>query len=428
MKITPGLKSEQWKYIFSIFPFIDLPFNILAIYLSKNWMATLSLAIAFPLIATTILKFCEKSNAEPGPWILSINGALCILYFYVSGPGSPTWLSLINVTVGASFMFNNPKIGQFSMAVFSLFTGWFFYYMGADTTYSLIIALTLLAFVVLFSRAYAFMQHQQNKIEIKNKEVEEQKKEIISSINYAKRIQQAVLPQEENIYRNIPLSFILYKPKDIVSGDFYWFHEIDRDNYIIACADCTGHGVPGALMTVIGSNLLNQTVIDNKLLDPSQILLVLDNLINQTLKQQKEHEHIVQDGMDVFILKVDKLNKEFTFASAKRPAIFIRNKEIIEYKGSKYSLGGTTTGSKIFNETKVKFQEDDMIYLFTDGCTDQFGGEKGKKYSIQQLRELLLNIHMKKPGDQKQLLDNAIEHWKRNHEQIDDMLLIGIKF
>lgn len=143
------------------------------------------------------------------------------------------------------------------------------------------------------------MQMQQSKIEEKNTEIESKSKDITDSINYAKRIQYAVLPQEELIYKNIPSSFIFYKPKDIVSGDFFWYHELNKEEYILVCADCTGHGVPGAFMTVIGSSLLNQTVIDNKIYKPSSILLELDKQINFTLKQQENSNLTVQDGMDL---------------------------------------------------------------------------------------------------------------------------------
>ena len=245
-------------------------------------------------------------------------------------------------------------------------------------------------------------------------------KDVTDSINYAKRIQYAILPNEDNIYRSIPLSFIFYQPRDIVSGDFFWFHEIDRDNYILVCADCTGHGVPGALMTVIGSNLLNQTVIDNKITEPAQVLLELDKLINMTLKQQKDHEHYVQDGMDLALLKVDKLRKEFTFTSAKRPAIFIRDKQIQEFKGSKFSLGGMVEGKKVFEEIKINYREDDVIYFFTDGYTDQFGGPKGKKFSSKRLREILLTNHRLHMAEQKEKLLSTIETWKERLEQVDD--------
>ena len=265
-------------------------------------------------------------------------------------------------------------------------------------------------------------------VDVQKKELEAQKQDILSSINYAKRIQYAVLPQEETIYRSIPLSFIYYKPRDIVSGDFFWFHEIDRDNYIIVCADCTGHGVPGALMTVIGSNLLSQIVIEGKTSAPSKILAELDKKIISTLKQQKEHYQVIQDGMDLSLLKVDKQKKEFIFTSAKRPAIFIRNKQMQEFKGSKNTLGGLRSGEKTFEEIKMDYEEDDMIYLFTDGITDQFGGENNKKYTIKRFRELLLGIYMLPVHEQKQKTENTITSWIGKNEQTDDITVMGIRF
>lgn len=265
-------------------------------------------------------------------------------------------------------------------------------------------------------------------LESKSVELQTKNKDVMDSINYAKRIQYAVLPHEETIYRSIPLSFIFYKPKDVVSGDFFWFHEINKEEYILVCADCTGHGVPGAFMTVIGSSLLNQTVIDNKIYKPSEILLELDNQINFTLKQQKDHDISVQDGMDLTLIKVNKTKKEIILTSAKRPAIFIRNKELKEIRGSKFSLGGMRSGEKIFEEHVINYQEEDMLYLFTDGYADQFGGEKAKKFSSKRLRELFLETHRVSMMAQKDKVAKTIGDWQGSLEQIDDMLVIGIKF
>lgn len=264
-------------------------------------------------------------------------------------------------------------------------------------------------------------------IEDKTKELEIINKDVTDSINYAKRIQYAVLPHEETIYRTIPLSFIYYKPKAIVSGDFFWFHEINKDEYILVCADCTGHGVPGAFMTVIGSSLLNQTVIDNKITEPSKILLELDKQINFTLKQQKDNSISVQDGMDLSLIKVNKAKKEFIITGAKRPVAFIRDKQLQELKGSKFSIGGMRTDEKKFDEIKINYQEDDMLYFYTDGFTDQFGGEKGKKFSSKRLKEHFLNIHRLSVSEQKQNLDSTMKNWMNTLEQVDDMLVIGIK-
>lgn len=265
-------------------------------------------------------------------------------------------------------------------------------------------------------------------LEEKSKELEVKNKDVTDSINYAKRIQYAVLPQEETIYRSIPLSFIFYKPKDIVSGDFFWFHELNKDEYVLVCADCTGHGVPGAFMTVIGSSLLNQTVIDNKIYKPSDILIELDNQINFTLKQQKDADISVQDGMDLTLIKVNRSKKELVITSAKRPFIFIRNKELKETRGSKFSLGGLRTGEKTFEEHTINYEEDDILYLFTDGYADQFGGEKAKKFSSKRLRELLQLIHRQPMGTQKDRIATTIAEWQGSLEQVDDMLVMGIKF
>lgn len=269
---------------------------------------------------------------------------------------------------------------------------------------------------------------QKRKLESNNKELATYKEDIISSINYAKRIQQAVLPADDCIQRGIPLSFILYKPRDIVSGDFYWFHEIDRDNYIIVAADCTGHGVPGAFMTVIGSNLLTQIIAENRLTEPTVILTELDKRITATLKQEKEHYQIIQDGMDLSLLKVNKQKKEFIYTSAKRPTIFIRNKQIQEFKGSKNTLGGLRSGEKKFEDIIINYEEDDIIYLFTDGYIDQFGGSENKKFMIKRLRELLLEIHNLPMLEQKQRLETAITQWIGANEQTDDILIMGIRF
>jgi len=421
-------RSEQWDFIYKVFPLVDLPFNALAIYSSDNWIVTMIIAIMFPVIASTILYLAEKKNFQAGFWIIGINGLLSFHYIYFSGPYSPTWLSSIVITVGSSFMFRNQKIGQYIMVIWSFFLGWFFYFIGASIEYSVMITAIILGFVVLFSRAFAFMQLQHSRIEEKNKEIETKSKDITDSLNYAKRIQYAVLPHEETIYRNIPLSFIFYKPKDIVSGDFFWFHEINRDEYILVCADCTGHGVPGAFMTVIGSSLLNQLVIENKIYKPSEILFELDKQINFTLKQQKDSDLSVQDGMDLTLVHVNKLKKELIFTSAKRPVLLIRNKEIKEFKGSKFSLGGMRSGDKVFEEIIINYQEDDLLYMFTDGYADQFGGDKAKKFSSKRLRELLLEIHRLPMNDQKNRLSNNIVNWQGNLEQIDDMLVMGIKF
>ncbi|MBP9069437.1 MAG: SpoIIE family protein phosphatase, partial [Bacteroidia bacterium] len=260
------------------------------------------------------------------------------------------------------------------------------------------------------------------------RELETKNHDVRDSINYAKRIQYAVLPNEEAIQRVIPLSFIYYLPKDIVSGDFYWFYEINKEEYVIICGDCTGHGVPGAFMTVIGSNLLNQIVIDNKVYEPGKILMNLDELLNSTLKQDKHRLQGVQDGMDLSLIKVNKLKKECIITSAKRPVIIVRDKQMKEFKGSKHSLGGMRSGEKHFEEIKFELKEDDVLFTYTDGYTDQFGGEKGKKYSSKRLKEFLVSISEDTALVQKQKLEQEFTKWRGQHEQVDDVNVLGIRF
>ncbi len=268
----------------------------------------------------------------------------------------------------------------------------------------LLIIIVVWMFIKSRSDAENYIRKQGKMLEESKKELEIKNKDVTDSINYAQKIQKAVLPHEETIYRSVPLAFILFKPKDIVSGDYFWFHEIDKDNYIMVCGDCTGHGVPGAFMTVIGSNLFNQTVIDNKIYSPSKILLEVDRLLNSTLKQDSEKLHGVQDGMDLSLFKVNKASKEITITSAKRPVVFIRDKQLQDIKPSKFSLGGMNSGDKVFDEIKINYKEDDMFYFFTDGFVDQFGGEKGKKYSSKRLKEKFMEIHLSTIQDQKQML------------------------
>jgi serine phosphatase RsbU (regulator of sigma subunit) len=264
-------------------------------------------------------------------------------------------------------------------------------------------------------------------IEEKSKELELHKKDILSSIHYAKRIQYAVLPDEQLIYKTIPNAFIFYKPKDIVSGDFFWFQKIDIANYILVCADCTGHGVPGAFMTVIGNSLLNMIILENKITNPSQILIELDKRMIATLNSEKSTQDFVQDGMDLSLLKVNALTKEFVFTSAKHQAIFIRNTEIQQLIGSKNSIGGNIANKK-FDEITISYQPKDKLYLFTDGYLDQFGGTQNKKFMIKRFRELLVEVHLLPMQEQKQEIEKNMRTWIGTHEQTDDITVIGIEF
>ena len=428
-------EDELWKYIFSIFPLIDIPFGIICVLCSENPISTLCLLPLFPIVAMHVLRNSSRWNIQPGYFIFLINGIIYFFLAYVSGPNSPTWLMLINMTVGSSFMFNKAVIGRIILIFFAGLVSIMNYLSGSSGIESAIIFMSLTAFLILFSRTHSYSQIQQQRINQKNEEIESQRKalemknkDITASISYARRIQYAVLPGEESIYRAIPLSFIVYRPKDIVSGDFFWFHEIDASRYILACGDCTGHGVPGAMMTVVGSSALNHIVAEKNITQPSAILKELDLHISSTLRQQKDHEYFVHDGMDISVVFVDKMKSSLIISSARRPVIHITGNQLFEIPGVKNSLGGINLTEKNFYDTELQYQADDMLYLFTDGVTDQFGGPEQKKFSKKRLLETLMKIYPLKITEQKTRIEATVDQWQADQEQVDDILLIGVKF
>ncbi len=254
-------------------------------------------------------------------------------------------------------------------------------------------------------------------------ELAEKNKDITDSIQYAKRIQTAILPPE------IPFkdTFVLFKPKDIVSGDFYWLLEMNGKEFI-AAVDCTGHGVPGAFMSIIGHNMLNKVVKEYGINKPSEILQHLDAEVTKTLHQQDETVTIM-DGMDMTLIAYQKDKNLIEFAGAYNPIYLIRNGELIETKGDRFSIGRSEVFTeKNFTNHEIKVQKGDAIYLFSDGYADQFGGESGKKFKIQPMKELILNIQGKTMEEQRSILESTLEAWRGDIEQIDDILIIGRKF
>jgi serine phosphatase RsbU (regulator of sigma subunit) len=254
--------------------------------------------------------------------------------------------------------------------------------------------------------------------------IKEKNKDITDSINYARKIQNAIMPPETVLTAQFPESFILYHPKDIVSGDFYWFRPAEPV-FVIACADCTGHGVPGAFMSMIGINLLSHIVNEAAVDNPAVALQKLDGGIIKSLKQDDESDSA--DGMDIALCAYNPSTKLLQFAGANRPLILIRNKEILEFSPDKNAIGGKYSGKKEFNSNEVQLLEGDHVYLFTDGYIDQFGGPKGKKFMKRRFLELLLEIHELPMAQQRGALLDAFENWKGDLQQVDDVLLIGIK-
>ncbi len=254
-----------------------------------------------------------------------------------------------------------------------------------------------------------------------NEELAIRNKDITDSIKYAKRIQFAILPPE------IPFSntFVLFKPKDIVSGDFYWLTQ-HKGKEFIAAVDCTGHGVPGAFMSFIGFTSLNKIVIEQNIHEPAEILNHLNEEVASNLHQKGED--IVNDGMDIALVCYEPEIRQLQYAGAFNPLWLIRNGEIIETKADRFAIGRSTGAENRFTNHVVEIKENDIIYLFSDGYSDQFGGKDGKKYKTGNFKELLISIHTNPVDDQRDMLDNTIEDWRGEFEQIDDMLVIGRKF
>ncbi len=281
----------------------------------------------------------------------------------------------------------------------------------------------------------------------KNVEIVTKNKEITDSINYAKRIQEAILPSTQSFRKLFPKAFILYQPKDIVSGDFYWFADIkaksknqsDENDIYVAVADCTGHGVPGAFMCMIGSSLLNQIVQENNDFRPSNTLEQLHVGIREALKQQETE---TRDGMDIALCHINRKKQEIEFAGALRSLLIYRGKTykekfapdhhglfVQEIKADKHPIGGLQNEAKRqFTNHTIQYYPGDTIYLFTDGFADQFGGPKGKKLMSKKFKEILSSFQEKNMLEQFNHLEKFLKEWKEGYDQVDDILVVGIRF
>jgi ligand-binding sensor domain-containing protein/serine phosphatase RsbU (regulator of sigma subunit) len=273
----------------------------------------------------------------------------------------------------------------------------------------------------------ALLEEEKESVSRMNIELQNKNKDITDSIEYAKRIQLAILPDLEILKGQFPESFVFYLPRDIVSGDFYWFAE-KGPLFIIALVDCTGHGIPGAFMSMIGSTLLNKIVYDYNITDPSKILTCLNKDINSALHQEESSDSS-HDGMDIALCVIDKTTDTLKFAGAGRPLVVIRNGELKEYKTNKGGIGGVYNNIfPVFDEIEVKLEKEDSIYLFSDGFTDQFSSASGTKYSSKRMRSLLTDITHATMDEQGVKVQDAFFGWKGEEFQFDDVLFMGFKY
>lgn len=269
-------------------------------------------------------------------------------------------------------------------------------------------------------------------LEVKNAEITEQKsiieqksKDITDSIQYAKRLQNAILPDENNLAEGLAEAAVLFLPRDIVSGDFYWCSQIDRVK-ILSLSDCTGHGVPGAFMSILGHDILEHVINEKKIKSPALALQMVDNQLSEILN--KSGKSAYHDGMDTALVMFDIESKELKFAGAHRSLICISGIEIIEYPATKFSLGGIQDDrKKVFKEYSIFAKAGDVFVMYSDGYPDQFGGLKGKKFKSKRLNELLLNIAGNSVHEIKNKLEKNFIEWKGDLEQVDDVSLLIFK-
>ncbi len=334
-----------------------------------------------------------------------------------------------NALLNARVTTQNLRLKQQELQQYGLITG---------ILLMLIIALVVWRNYRQKKRANELLAQQKQEIENKNLDletanheitdqkniIEEKNIKIIDSIRYARRIQETILPPQSMINRLLPNSFVLYRPKDIVSGDFYWLTETDDNKVLVSAIDCTGHGVPGAFVSIVGHNSINRVVKEFGITQPAAVLDKLNELVVKSFSKQQEHE--VKDGMDMALCMLDRENMILEYAGANNPLYLIRNGELSITKADKQPIGAYEN-RKAFTNHRFELQKGDVIYIFSDGYIDQFGGPNGKKFMSRRFREMLLQIHKLHPMEQKEFLNKTIVEWMDKEEQIDDILVIGIR-
>jgi serine phosphatase RsbU (regulator of sigma subunit) len=262
-------------------------------------------------------------------------------------------------------------------------------------------------------------------IEVQKVELELKDRNITDSLIYAQRIQEALLPSESYFRKHFADSFILFKPKNIVSGDFYWIGEKGEKIFVVA-ADCTGHGVPGALMSMIGLKIIEKTINEDNIEIPSKILAVMNRGLEKTFSREKNIGTIIRDGMDIGLCIIDRKRKKVDYAGAFLPLYLIRDGNLIEIIADKIIIG-MNPGGLPYTDHEIDLLDDDIFYIFSDGYVDQFGGNENKKFMYRRFRYLLTTIHHFPVNDQKAILDENIKTWMGSNEQVDDMMVIGFR-
>ena len=305
--------------------------------------------------------------------------------------------------------------------------------------FSLVMLVLTIIFVVFKIRERnqkAIQEYLQRQLDERTREVVQQKEEIevknrdiTDSLNYAQRIQASILPPIKKLHDAFTGSFVFYQPRDIVSGDFYWYEQVDENRFIVVCADSTGHGVPGAFMSMIGTTLIKDICLRDGITRPSQVLTTLDEEVREALNQNVETSGS-NDGMDIIVAEVDMRTFKITISSAMRPVIIYSGSEQIYVKGSRSSIGGQLDDDRVekdFIDQEFQLKKGDIVYMFSDGYPDQFGGPLGRKFKMVRLKNLLRDIHDKPMDEQYNYIKSNFFLWKEDLEQVDDVLFMGIR-
>lgn len=392
---------------------------------SVEGIAMLSL-ISIPFF----LKYSQ--NVKAAAWIYIIQQVIVSSLSIIIEGGRPNIISgfWISLFILLSFFLFDIKVGTIILIVFAFLSsiaGFLAQKINVspdnwlpDTPDVILLPLSLVIYITwtfIKTRKYAEKQIREQKTQIENKN-----KEVTDSINYAQRIQKAILPSHRLVESYLPKSFVVYLPKDIVSGDFYWV-EKKGNKVFFAVADCTGHGVPGAMMSVIGQNALNRVINEFEIIKPSEILDKLSVLVEEGFSKSGSD---VRDGMDIALCSLDTSSNKLEFAGANNPVYIYSSNELKEIKATKQPIGRFESKVNFVNH-EVQLNSGDAVYLFTDGIADQFGGPDGKKYKYKRVKELLLQNNNKSHSEQKNNIITEFVKWKGQNEQIDDVCLMGIK-
>ncbi|MGB0369451.1 MAG: SpoIIE family protein phosphatase [Flavobacteriales bacterium] len=338
----------------------------------------------------------KYSNIPPGEYVFKVR----------AGFGDELWK-------------NTPVSFSFSVSPPFYQTNWFYLICA------LIVSAAVYSYITI-RQANIQITRQKQKIESQKDVIEVKNKAMLDSINYASNIQSATLPSEEEWFRLLPDSFVLYKPKDIVSGDFYWLGNNDKGDVFFSAIDCTGHGVPGALMSIVGYNGLNQAINEQHLDEPAQILNYLSKSVSQSLRKSERDDH-VKDGMDISFCKINYKKMQIEFSGALNPVLIVRNGEQLLTKGDRISVGNLDSDERSFTNHVIDLLPGDCVYIYSDGYADQFGGPAGKKMKTAVMRNHLVEVSKLPMADQHTALNKRLADWQGALNQVDDICVIGVK-